>query len=101
MLLTVIACTSGNLVIQVQHRFSSKKKQDDATSVPKTNLTARCAIIGFKKMFRKLLKNTEPTGPKLFSVCFIGAMVCVPLPTFFAVFRHWRTKLMRRENWKV
>ena len=43
-------------------------------------------------------KNTEPTGPKLFSVCFIRAMVCVPLPTFFAVFRHWRTKLMRREN---
>ena len=25
-------------------------------------------------------------------------MVCVPLPTFFAVFRRWRTKLMRREN---
>ena len=25
-------------------------------------------------------------------------MVCVPFPTFFAVFRRWRTKLMRREN---
>ena len=44
------------------------------------------------------IKNTEPTGPKLFSVCFIGAMVCVPLPKFFAVFRRWRTKLMRHEN---
>ena len=46
----------------------------------------------------EIIKNTEPTGPKLFSVCFIRAMVCVPLPTFFAVFRRWRTKLMRREN---
>ena len=25
-------------------------------------------------------------------------MVCVPLPMFFAVFRRWRTKLIRREN---
>ena len=25
-------------------------------------------------------------------------MVGVPLPTFFAVFRRWRTKLVRREN---
>ena len=25
-------------------------------------------------------------------------MVCVPLPTVFAVFRRWRTKLMRRGN---
>ena len=53
---------------------------------------------GFKKMFKKNIKNTESTGPKVFSVCFIGAMVGVPLPTFFAVFRRWRTKLMRREN---
>ena len=50
-----------------------------------------------RKCLKKFL-NTELTGPKLFSVCFIGAMVCVPLPTFFAVFRCWRTKLMRREN---
>ena len=46
----------------------------------------------------KIIKNTEPTGHKLFSVCLIGAMVCVPLPTFVAVFRPWLTKLMRREN---
>ena len=39
--------------------------------------------IGFKKMFNFFL-NTEPTGLKLFSVCFIGVMVCVPLPMFFA-----------------
>ena len=49
-------------------------------------------------MFGKIIKNTESTGPKLFSVCFIGAMVGVPLLAFFAVFRRWRTKLMRREN---
>ena len=54
--------------------------------------------IGFQKMFRKIIKNTEPTGPKLLSDCFIGAMVCVPHPAFFAVFRRLRTKLMRREN---
>ena len=44
------------------------------------------------------LKDTEPTGPKLFSVCFIGAMVCVSLSTFFEGFGRCRTKLMRREN---
>ena len=60
-------------------------------------LASYLLCIGIKKMFKKFL-NTEPTGPKLFSVCFIRAMVCVPLPTFFAVFRRWRTKLMRREN---
>ena len=38
---------------------------------------------GFKKMFRKLLKILNQQDPNFFSVCFIGAMVCVPLPTFF------------------
>ena len=54
--------------------------------------------IGFKKMFRKLLKIMNQQDPNFFFVCFIGAMVSVPLPPFFAVFRGWRTKLMRREN---
>ena len=61
-------------------------------------LASYLLYIGFKKMFRKLLKILNQQDPNLFSVCFIGAMVGVPLPTFFAVFRRWRTKLMRREN---
>ena len=61
-------------------------------------LASYVLCIGIKKMFRKLLKILNQQDPKLFSVCFFRAMVCVPLPTFFAVFRRWRTKLMRREN---
>ena len=47
------------------------------------------------KFFFKYWTNRTQT---FFCFFFIGAMVCVPLPTFFAVFRRWRTKLMRREN---
>ena len=61
-------------------------------------LASYVLCIGIKKMFRKLLKILNQQDPNFFSVCFIRAMVCVPLPTFFAVFRSWHTKLMRREN---
>ena len=59
---------------------------------------------------RKCLENYEKYWTNrtqtFFSVCCIGAMVCVPLPKFFfffPVFRRWNTKLMNRENgtkWK-
>ena len=61
-------------------------------------LASYVLCIGIKKMFRKLSKILNQQDPNFFSVCFIRAMVCLPLPTFFAVFRRWRTKLMRREN---
>ena len=67
-------------------------------------LASYVLCIGIKKMFRKLLKiikNTEPAGPKLFSICFVRAMVCVPLPTFFAVFRRWRTKWHKIETFDL
>ena len=42
--------------------------------------------------FQSALYSTSVSMP------LIGAMVGVPLPTFFAVFQCWCTKLMRREN---
>ena len=45
-----------------------------------------------------MVKNTKPTGPKLFFVCFNGGFACLPLTTSFSLFRCWRKKLTRREN---
>ena len=48
------------------------------------SLTSYLLCIGFKKMFRKSLKILNKQDPN-FSVYFIGAMVCVPLPTVVCV----------------
>ena len=58
-------------------------------------LASYLLCIGFKKMFRKLLKILNQQDPPFF--CFIGAMVGVPLPTFFAVFRRF-FKLFYQRN---
>ena len=60
-------------------------------------LASYVLCIGIKKMFRKLLKILNQQDPNFFLFVLLH-MVGVPLPTFFAVFRRWRTKLVRREN---
>ena len=60
-------------------------------------LSSYVLCIGIKKMFRKLLKILNQQGPKFFLFVLLELWF-VPLPTFFAVFRRWLTKLMRREN---
>ena len=57
-----------------------------------------CMCNGIKKMFRKLLKILNQQDPNFFSVCFIRAMVCVPLPTFFCSFSTLAHKV--NEAWK-
>ena len=88
------------LLSECTSRLADERIHIKLVSSDRTAWTFIWPLIYYALALRKCLKklNTEPTGPKLFSICFIGAMVCVPLPTFFAVFRRRRTKLMRREN---
>ena len=55
---------------------------------------------GFKKMFRKLLKILNQQDPKFFLFVLLELWLVYHFPRFFAVFRRWRTKLMKRENYK-
>ena len=60
-------------------------------------LASYLLCIGFKKMFRKLLKILNQQDPNFFCL-FYWSYGWRTTSHVFAVFRRWRTKLMRREN---
>ena len=57
-----------------------------------------CMCIGIKKMFRKLLKILNQQDPNFFLFVLLELWFVYHFPRFFAVFRRWHTKLMRRES---
>ena len=62
-------------------------------------LASYLLCIGFKKMFRKLLKILNQQDPNFVLFVYWSYGLCTTSHGFFfSVFRRWHIKLMRREN---